>query len=595
MPFFVCFVYFVGKNLMKIIAIAFSILLLSSFASAQKSPIVVYLAGDSTMAQKTSDKRPETGWGEYLQSQFDDAKVKVENHAQNGRSTKSFIDEGRWQAIVDKLRKGDYVFIEFGHNDEKTDKPSVYAAANTDYRNNLIRFIKDVRAKKAFPVLLTPVMRRRFNAQGEFYDTHGEYPDAVRKVAQEFKVPLIDMHRKSEAVIKNLGEEASKKLFLILREREHPNYPKGSDDNTHFSAFGAEQMARAAADGVAETKIGLAKFLIKDTDESFSSRLLPTKYENGFRMDGYWVWCGSSIKGDDGKYHIFASRWSNSTGFSPYWLTNSEIVHAVSDTPEGPYKFSDVALPPRGAEFWDGQMTHNPAIRKHGDTYLLYYTGTTYKGTRPSKENPVGETDALKLEAHTQERIGLATSKSPYGPWTRLDKPILDVVPNSWEQYLVSNAAPVVMKDGKVWLYYKGVEKLRVHAIGLAVADCPTCEYKRVSDKPLNMGIGAEDPFIWQENGKFKALMLDHEKRYSPDKEIFYAVSDDGLKWRVPRNAIAVSKQVFFADSTKKKMNSTERPHVLIENGKPTHVFFATGETINGKRYTWNMAIPLKK
>ncbi|MBS1794420.1 MAG: hypothetical protein JSS81_11230 [Acidobacteria bacterium] len=580
---------------MKILAL-FSVLFLTAVSAfAQKPSITVYLAGDSTMAQKTDDRRPETGWGEYLQNQLDDRRVRVENHAQNGRSTKSFINEGRWQAIVDKLKKGDYVFIEFGHNDEKLDKPDVGAAAGTDYRNNLIRFIADVRAKKAFPVLLTPVMRRRFDEKGEFYDTHGEYPDVVRKVAAEYKVPLIDMHRKSESIIKSLGVEDSKKLFLILRPKENPNYPDGVEDNTHFSAFGAEQMARAAADGIREAKIKLAKYLIDDKNEDFRARLLPTKYESGFRMDGYWVWCGSSIKGDDGKYHLYASRWPNSTPFSPYWLTNSEIVHAVADTPEGPYKFADVALAPRGPEFWDGQMTHNPAIRKYGDTYLLFYTGTTYKGARPSATNPVGETDALKLEAHRGERIGLATSKSPYGPWTRLDKPILDTVPNSWEQYLVSNAAPVVMKDGKVRLYYKGVEKLRVNAIGLAIADCPTCEYKRVSDKPLNMGIGAEDPFIWQENGKFKALMLDHDRRYSPDKEIFYAVSDDGLKWRVPRKAIAVSRNVRFADGSVKKMSSTERPHVLIENGRPTYVFFATGETIDGKRYTWNMVIPLKK
>lgn len=563
-------------------------------AAAQKPRVTVYLAGDSTMAEKTSDKRPETGWGEYLQSQFDDSKVTVENHAQNGRSTKSFIDEGRWQKIADKLKKGDYVFIEFGHNDQKKEDPKRFADANGLYRENLIRFVREVRAKKAFPVLLTPVMRRRFNEKGEFYDTHGEYPDAVRKVAAELNVPLIDMHRRSESIIKNLGVEGSKRLFLILAERAHPNYPKGVDDNTHFSAFGAEQMARAAADGLRETKAKLKNHVLDDKGENFAARLLPTNFGNGFRLDGFWVWCGSTIKGDDGKYHMFASRWSNSTGFSPYWLTNSEIVHAVADKPEGPYKFSDVALPPLGSEFWDGQMTHNPAIRKHGDTYLLYYTGTTYKGARPSKDNPVGETDPLKLEAHQGERIGLATSKSPYGPWTRLDKPILDVVPNSWEQYLVSNAAPVVMKDGKVRLYYKGVEKLRVHAIGLAVADCPTCEYKRISDKPLNMGIGAEDPFIWMENGKYKALMLDHERRYSPDKEIFYAVSDDGIRWHVPRNAIAVSKNVRFADGTTKKMNSTERPHVLIENGRPTHVFFATGETVNGKRFTWNMAIPVR-
>lgn len=253
---------------MKFVAITILIFLYSIFAHAQKSPIVVYLAGDSTMAEKTSDKRPETGWGEFLQNHFDATKVKIENHAQNGRSTKSFIDEGRWQKIVDSLKRGDYVFIEFGHNDEKADKPAVYAVANTDYRNNLMRFVKDVRAKKAFSVLLTPVMRRRFNESGEFYDTHGEYPDAVRKVAQEFKVPLIDMHRKSEAVIKNLGVEASKKLFLILKPKENPNYLNGVEDNTHFSAFGAEEMARQAANSVRETKIGLAKFLVKDTGKT---------------------------------------------------------------------------------------------------------------------------------------------------------------------------------------------------------------------------------------------------------------------------------------------------------------------------------------
>jgi predicted GH43/DUF377 family glycosyl hydrolase len=327
----------------------------------------------------------------------------------------------------------------------------------------------------------------------------------------------------------------------------------------------------------------------------FRERLLPAPVDGGFRMDGYWVWCGSVIKGDDGKYHMFASRWPKTTGFGPYWLTNSEIVHAVSDKPAGPYKFSDVALPPRGAEFWDGQMTHNPAIRKYKDTYLLYYTGTTYHGERPGPNNRISEESPLKIEAHQHERIGLATSKSPYGPWKRLDKPILDVRPNSWEQYLTSNAAPLVLKNGKVLLYYKGVERLTVHAIGLAIADRFDGEYKRVSDQPLNMGIGAEDPFIWIEKGKYKALMLDTERKYSPDKEIFYATSDDGIKWQVPKSAIAISRNVMWADGKTRKMNNTERPHVLMENGKPAYVFFATGETVNGERFTWNMSIPLRK
>ncbi len=248
---------------MKFLTAFFLLIWLNVLVFGQKQLITVYLAGDSTMAQKTADKRPETGWGEYLQSQFDDSKVKIENHAQNGRSTKSFIDEGRWQAIVDKLKRGDYVFIEFGHNDEKADKPLVYAAANTDYRNNLIRFIKDVRAKKAFPVLLTPVMRRRFDEKGEFFDTHGEYPDAVRQVVKDYKVPLIDMHRLSETVIKNYGAEKSRTLFLQLKAGENANYPNGIEDNTHFSPRGAEEMAKLAVNAIKEQKIKLRKYLKK--------------------------------------------------------------------------------------------------------------------------------------------------------------------------------------------------------------------------------------------------------------------------------------------------------------------------------------------
>ncbi len=334
--------------------------------------------------------------------------------------------------------------------------------------------------------------------------------------------------------------------------------------------------------------------LTAQTNE-FRDKLLPAPLDGGFRMDGYWVWCGSVIKGDDGKYHMFASRWPKPPGFGPYWLTNSEIVHAISDKPAGPYKFSDVALPPRGEEFWDGQMTHNPAIRKYKDTYLLYYTGTTYKGKRPGLDFRINDDSPTKLDAHQHERIGLATSKSPFGPWKRLDKPILDVKTDSWDRYLTSNAAPVVLKDGRVMLYYKGVTRLTVHAIGLAIADRYDKEYKRVTDQPLNMGIGAEDPFIWIENGKYKALMLDHERKYSPDKEIFYATSDDGIKWKVPEPGIAVSRNILWADGTTTKVGKTERPHVLIENGKPTHVFFAVSGTINGQGASWNQSIPLKK
>ena len=235
------------------------ILLLSAITFA-KDPITVYLAGDSTCANKQADKRPETGWGEMLGAHFKDGKVKIDNRAMNGRSTKSFIAEGRWQAIIDGLKNGDYVFIQFGHNDQSKDKGERYTPPE-DFRKNLIRFIDEVRAKKAIPVLVTPVMRRRFNDKSEFYDTHGEYPDIFRSLAKEYKTALIDMHRGSETVIKRYGAEESKKLFLQLKPGENPNYPKGVEDNTHFSPLGAEEMAKVAVAGIREQKLGLKKYL----------------------------------------------------------------------------------------------------------------------------------------------------------------------------------------------------------------------------------------------------------------------------------------------------------------------------------------------
>lgn len=324
--------------------------------------------------------------------------------------------------------------------------------------------------------------------------------------------------------------------------------------------------------------------------QTFRNRLLPTNENFGFNQKDYWTWCGSVIKGDDGKYHMFASRWPKSLSFNIYWLTNSEVVHAVSDKPEGPYTFSDVVLPPRGDQYWDGKMTHNPAIRKYGDTYLLFYTGTTYKGAMPDSAHQITSESPQKLEAHQHEKIGLATSKSPYGPWTRSDTPILDVVPNSWEQYLVSNPSPLVFEDGRVMLYYKGVEKLKKHAIGVAYADNWVGPYKRKTDKPIEMCIGAEDPTIWQEDGKFHSLMLDHDRKFS-EKEIYYAHSKDGLKWELENNPLAITKNIKLNDGSFALHGAVERPSVLLENGVATHVFFATKNKDN--THSWNMGIPL--
>jgi len=164
----------------------------------------------------------------------------------NGRSTRTFISEHRWQAIVDSTKRGDYVFIQFGHNDESPEKTDRYTPP-ADFRANLARMVTDVRAKGATPVLLTPVRRRKFDEAGQLVDTHGEYPDLVRSVAAQGEVALIDMHRSSGVALSRLGPDSSRALFLQLEPGENPNYPNGVEDNTHFRPRGADLMAQLAA------------------------------------------------------------------------------------------------------------------------------------------------------------------------------------------------------------------------------------------------------------------------------------------------------------------------------------------------------------
>jgi lysophospholipase L1-like esterase len=246
----------------------FLTLCLSAFSGAADAAVppigdipTLHLAGDSTMSEKRPEKRPETGWGEYLAAQFQNGTVLVANHARNGRSTRTFIEEGRWQALLDSVKPGDYVLIQFGHNDQSNEKPDRYTP-EADYRANLSRFVADVRAHKATPMLLTPIARRRFDVQGHLLDSHGAYPDIVRAVATEQHVALIDMQRRSEAVLQEAGNEASKSLYLWLLPGANANYPQGVQDNTHFSPAGAQRMAIEFATDLRATELSLAKRLL---------------------------------------------------------------------------------------------------------------------------------------------------------------------------------------------------------------------------------------------------------------------------------------------------------------------------------------------
>lgn len=233
--------------------------LLMSFAPQQK-PITVYLIGDSTISIKDTKAYPETGWGMPF-VHFFDSSVTVDNRAKNGRSTRTFIEEGLWQSVSDNLQAGDYVFIQFGHNDEVETKKSY--TPKDQYRANLNRFITETQKKKAIPVLITPAARRQFDEAGKIVGTHEEYAAIVREVAKQRKVALIDLDRKSQELLQQFGVEGSKHLFLHLEPGAHPNYPDGKEDNTHFNEYGARRMAQLVLAEIKAQKLSLAERLVK--------------------------------------------------------------------------------------------------------------------------------------------------------------------------------------------------------------------------------------------------------------------------------------------------------------------------------------------
>ena len=208
------------------------------------------------MADKPTDPpNPEHGWGQLLPKFFKDAAVIV-NHAANGRSTRSFITEGRWQKLLDAVRPGDWVIVQFGHNDEK-----IFPTARGEFQDNLRRFVADVRAKQANPLLATPCARRSFDEAGKLVETHGDYPDAVRAVAAETKVPLLEMNLLTMALEREHGPEGSKRLHLWIAAGVYQRQPDGYQDNTHYSAYGAERVAALAVQEIIRLQLPLADWL----------------------------------------------------------------------------------------------------------------------------------------------------------------------------------------------------------------------------------------------------------------------------------------------------------------------------------------------
>ncbi len=329
--------------------------------------------------------------------------------------------------------------------------------------------------------------------------------------------------------------------------------------------------------------------------------------EPTFIMKGFWVWGSSVVKGDDQLYHMYVSRWPDSLLFHPGWMVASEIVHATAKNPEGPYTFSEVALPARGAQYWDGRSTHNPRILRYKNKWVLYYMGSTHPFENPNVKE-FSLSSKWCIVGRSNKRIGVAIADSPYGPWKRFDDPILDTQPNTFYSFLTSNPSPVIEKDGSVLMIFKarsyvGNAGYSGMCFGLAKAKNIYSKFKVINnEKPVMGGEGQpeiEDPFFWKDKSGYHMIFKDHVGKYTGESgEGVLANSKNAINWIVDSLPKAYSKTIRMKDGTVRKMGQLERPYILFENEKPAYIFFATMNGPGGfenATQSWNMVIPFKK
>lgn len=356
---------------------------------------------------------------------------------------------------------------------------------------------------------------------------------------------------------------------------------------------------------IAQNKENLVE-IKKNSKNMIFNKLGKAPKTPAYQSEGYWVWGSSVVKSPDGKYHMYVSRFPKSLPFHPGWMVASEIVHAVSDNIEGPYTFSDVALPARGPQYWDGKSTHNPRIFYYNNKYYLIYMGSTHPFEEPNFENLTLDSKWC-IVARSNKRIGLAVSDSPYGPWKRKDEPLLDTEPNTFYSFLISNPSPIIQEDGSVMMIFKGRHytpegKHSNMAMGVAYAKSIEGPYQILNDKKpifqVDIQGEAEDPFLWKDEKGYHVVFKDQLGQYTGEHGCgVLAHSKDGLKWTVDSDPKAYSLFIEWEDGSVSKQGQLERPFIYFEDGKPKCMFFATmdgpGGFENGKN-TWNMCIPIE-
>ncbi len=330
------------------------------------------------------------------------------------------------------------------------------------------------------------------------------------------------------------------------------------------------------------------------------------RHEAGFRMPGYWVWDPSIVRGDDGLYHMFASRVPKGIPFHPGWATSSEVVHAVSPTAEGPYAFVDVALPRRGAQYWDGRSTFNVRVLRQGKTYVMFYTGSTHPLDDVQLGDPFPLDDPRWRVAKASKRIGVATAESLSGPWTRRDAPVLPVKPDTYYSLLTSNAAPIIHADGSAYLMFKAVRYVNDRPgpmeIGIARASHYLGPYE-VEPQPIfaaSQNNMIEDPFVWFQDEIYWMIAKDMSGAYCEEKHATIILSSpDGSHWDMATARKLYSRHITWSDGTAQELQNIDRPALLFEEGQPTLACFAAAKFhFGGNRpdnELWILTVPIQR
>jgi alpha-L-fucosidase len=299
----------------------------------------------------------------------------------------------------------------------------------------------------------------------------------------------------------------------------------------------------------------------------FKDRLLPLSEENVFKTEGYFNWCSSIIKGDDGNYHLFYSRWPKKYTFLS-WLTHSEVAHAVSESPAGPWKYKETVLQSRGKGHWDAFTVHNPKIKKFDDKYYLYYVSTNM-GDKDYTEEELIETVRTgynhpnwKEYLRPNQRTGVAVAESINGPWKRMNQPLIE--PSGPITTLTVNPAITQGKDGKYYLIVKGDKPgSNQRNQAMAVSQSPVGPFK-VLDKPVIDYMDTEDMSLWYDKKRDYYYSVFHAHTF-----IGMVSSPDGINWDKANEYVVHQKKLDFTDGSTVKPDRLERPFVYVENSEP--------------------------